>query len=429
MPTLQNWICIFFCFNLSVVLNAQQKITYAEHIRPILQQHCISCHRPNDIAPFSLLTYEDASPRAGFIEHVTSTKYMPPWRADSAFSHFKNENLLSAQEIELIKQWVADGRQKGKVKKDLPIPFFKSVDADPIPSEEIQWKRFSMQHAFNIPGDSKEQFRFFHVPFNNKDSLYVSSIQFIPGNKKLVHHSRVMTDTTQALAGIDGMSADDTATYKFQSKPLSDPFLFGWVPGNNKIKFPEGTSKTFYPNTDLLFNIHYAPSPIPDKDSSIVEIGFTKQIPKRAIQTLTVTEEYISNQPFYIKANQVAKFYMKYDPLEEDISLISIMPHMHLLGKSFRAFAITPKGELVKLIHIPTWDFNWQMSYTFKNFVKLPKGTIIYAEGEYDNTSNNPRNPNAPVKDVKLGWGTKDEMMNLVIYYVKYQDGDENTPL
>ena len=408
---------------------AQVKVTYAEHIRPILQQHCTGCHRPNDIAPFSLQTYNDAAPRAGFIEHVTFTKYMPPWRADSSFSHFKNENYLSEQEIQLIKQWVADGRERGKLKKKEEKQFIEDKAVVPSNVNEVDRKRFSMQQAYQIPGDGKEQFRFFHIPFDNQDSLYVASIQFIPGNKKLVHHSRVMTDTTLSLAGLNGMSADDTATYKYQTKPLSDPFLFGWVPGNDRIRFPSNTSKVFYPHTDLLLNIHYAPSPILDKDSSMVEIEFLKIPQQREIQTITITEDYISNQPFFIKSNQVKKFYMKYDPLPDDISLISIMPHMHLLGKSFRAFAITPDGELVKLIHIPSWDFNWQMSYTFKNYVKLPKGTIIYAEGEYDNTSSNPRNPNTPIKDVKLGWGTKDEMMNLVLYYVKYQEGDENIPL
>jgi len=118
MHFLQRNIVLFLMSLLALSSLAQQKITYAEHIRPILQQHCISCHRPNDIGPFSLLTYEDAAPRAGFIEHVTSTKYMPPWRADSSFSHFKNENLLSENEIALIKRWVEDGREKGKIKKN-----------------------------------------------------------------------------------------------------------------------------------------------------------------------------------------------------------------------------------------------------------------------------------------------------------------------
>ena len=414
-----------FSFMFFYVTSAQKKITYAEHIQPILRSHCISCHRPNDVAPFSLLSYEDVAPRAGFIEHVTSTKYMPPWRADSSFSHFKNENLLSEQDILMIKQWVADGRTKGKMKKRASKENAASPEISAASSEAVTYKRFSMQKTFNIQGDGKEQFRFFHIPFNNPDSQFISSIRFIPGNKKLVHHSRVMTDTTLAVAGIDGMSADDTASYAFQSKPLSDPFLFGWVPGNDRIKFPANTTKLLYPHTDLLLNIHYAPSPVNDTDSSLVEIGFTKERPERAIQTLTLTEDYISNKPFVIPANRVAKFYMRYDPLPEDISIISIMPHMHLLGKRFRSFAVTPTGELIKLIHIPQWDFNWQMSYTFKKFVKLPKGTIIYAEGEYDNTINNPRNPNLPIKTVGLGWGTKDEMMNLVIYYVNYRDGDE----
>ena len=425
----QIFLLAFILSNFFHVSCAQTKVTYTEHIQPILRSHCISCHRPNDIGPFSLLTYNDVAPRAGFIEHVTSTKYMPPWRADSSFNHYKNENILSEQEIQLIKQWVSDGRLKGKMKKkstSVP-PLTDETNADL--SEETTYRQFSMQKSFNIRGDGKEQFMFFHLPFNNLDSLFLSSIRFIPGNKKLVHHSRVMTDTTLAISGIDGMSADDTASYKFQSKPLSDPFLFGWVPGNNRIKFPVNTTKVLYPHTDLLLNIHYAPSPVNDTDSSTVELGFTTKRREREIQTLTLNEDYISNKPFVIPANQVVKFYMRYDPLPEDISIVSIMPHMHLLGKSFRAFAITPDGELVKLIHIPVWDFNWQMSYTFTKFTKLPKGTIIYAEGEYDNTINNPRNPNLPVKNVGLGWGTKDEMMNLIIYYVKYQAGDEDISL
>jgi hypothetical protein len=114
---------------------------------------------------------------------------------------------------------------------------------------------------------------------------------------------------------------------------------------------------------------------------------------------------------------------------EEDISLISIMPHMHLLGKRFKAFAVSPDGELIPLVNIPDWDFNWQMTYTFKNYIHIPKGSVIYAEAQYDNTLQNPRNPTRPPKDVSYGWGTKDEMMNLIIYYVKYRVGDEKIEL
>ena len=115
--------------------------------------------------------------------------------------------------------------------------------------------------------------------------------------------------------------------------------------------------------------------------------------------------------------------------LKDSISLISIMPHMHLLGQSFKSYAITPNGNVIPLVNVPKWDFNWQTTYTFNNFILLPKGTVIYAQAEYDNTVNNPLNPNNPPKLVKYGWGSKDEMMNLVIYYVRYKNGDEQIKL
>ena len=142
--------------------------------------------------------------------------------------------------------------------------------------------------------------------------------------------------------------------------------------------------------------------------------------------TLTLTENNISNQPFELLPNKIATFYMRSAVLKDSISLISIMPHMHLLGQSFKSYAITPNGDVIPLVNVPKWDFNWQTTYTFNKFILLPKGTVIYGQAVYDNTINNPLNPNNPAKLVKYGWGSKDEMMNLVIYYVQYQKGDEH---
>ena len=402
---------------------AQEKVTYEKDIKPILQLHCTGCHRPGEVGPFSLLTYADVSFRAGFIQDVTSTRYMPPWRADTAFRHFKNENVLSENEIQLIRRWVEDGRLEGKAKRKQHIPEKQNSDSD----SKLQYESIalSVKNAYQIPGDGKEQFRFFHVPINNKDTLYVESIRFIPGNRKLVHHSRVMADTSGLTAGIDGLSADDPRSYDYQLKPLADPFLFGWVPGNDRIKFPVGTTKKILPNTELILNIHYAPTPITESDSSSILLTYSKKPSEREIKTFTMIEDLISNKPFAIRANTQKTFYMTSSPLEEDMSVISIMPHMHLLGKSFKVFAVAPDGEGIPLINIPEWDFNWQMSYMYSKYVKLPKGTVIYAMGTYDNTKANPRNPYAIPRNVGLGWGTKDEMMNVVIYYVPYREGDE----
>ena len=163
--------------------------------------------------------------------------------------------------------------------------------------------------------------------------------------------------------------------------------------------------------------------------STSIRIQFSDKPVEREVITLTLKEDHISNSPFIIKANSSPTFYMRSSLIEEDISLISIMPHMHLLGKRFKAFAISPSGDLIPLVNIPDWDFNWQMTYTFQKYIHVPKGSVIYAEAQYDNTKANPRNPNYPPQDVGYGWGTKDEMMNLVLYYVQYRAGDENKAL
>lgn len=358
---------------------------------------------------------------------------MPPFKADNSFQHYKNENILTQDEIQLIQDWIAGGMQKGKrniapqtdqhaLVETANIVFSSKVDSN----EKIS---IGMKQRFVLPEKGKEEFRFFHVPLNNKDEKYIQSIRFIPGNKKLVHHSRVMTDTSGTTSGLDGLSESDTAIYQYQTKPLADPFLFGWVPGNDQITFPEGTGKKLYPGTDFIFNMHYSPSPVIVSDSSSIQIQFSNKPADREVITLTLKEDQISNLPFIIKANTSPVFYMRSAMIDEDISLISIMPHMHLLGKRFKAFAVTPEGDLIPLVNIHDWDFNWQMTYTFRNYIRVPKGSVIYAEAQYDNTSQNQRNPNLPPKDVGYGWGTKDEMMNLIIYYVQYREGDEHIKL
>jgi hypothetical protein len=344
---------------------------------------------------------------------------MPPWRADSSFQHYKNENYLNQNEIDLIKKWVETGKEKGvfvKVKKAKPIKEQKSNN-----KLEIGYHK-----SFIVEGDNREEFRFFHLPSKLDQPRFIKSIEFVPGNKGVVHHSRIMIDTTNEISGIDGMSEEDPSILNFQKKPLADPFLFGWVPGNNKITFPQGIGKRFYANSDFILNVHYAPSPIKIKDSSSIKIEFTNETIEREALTLTLTENNISNQPFELLPNKIATFYMRSAVLKDSISLISIMPHMHLLGQSFKSYAITPNGEVIPLVNVPKWDFNWQTTYTFNKFILLPKGSVIYGQAVYDNTINNPLNPNNPAKLVKYGWGSKDEMMNLVIYYVQYQKGDEH---
>ena len=423
---------LFFATSFLGAAKAQQ-ITYHDQIAPIINTHCIRCHQPDNVGPFSLQRYEDVASRAKFIGFVTQTRYMPPFKADNSFQHYKNENILSQDEIQLIQDWIAggviEGKKTTKRSKEIYLDIHKNdpnFSQTALPRTDLS---VGMRKPFVIEELSTEEFRFFHIPLQNKESKYIQSIRFVPGNKKLVHHSRIMLDTTGSIAGIDGKSESDTAIYRYQTKPLADPFLFGWVPGNDQIFFPEGTGKKLYPGTDIILNMHYSPTPVVASDSSSIRIQFSDKPVEREVITLTLTEQQISNQPFLIKANSSPIFYMRSSLIEEDISLISIMPHMHLLGKRFKAFAISPSGDVIPLVSIPDWDFNWQMTYTFQKYIHIPKGSVIYAEAQYDNTKGNPRNPNYPPQDIGYGWGTKDEMMNLVLYYVQYRAGDENKAL
>jgi len=396
----------------SVPLKAQQ-LTFNEHIAPIIHSNCTPCHRPCEVGPFSLITYEDVAKRSKFIRYVTQTRYMPPWKADPTFQHYQNERLLSQQEIDKIAQWIDSGAPEGKTKLTLPEYHSESqMQAEPD-------LVLTMSEAFTIPATATEEFRFFCLPTMLEKEVYLKAIEFRPGNRQFVHHSRIMLDTTNLIRGIDGLSELDPQVQEFYKIPLAEEFLYGWVPGNMPFIYPEGTGKLLPENSDLILNIHYAPSATEAEDQSTIKLYFSDKPIVKEVEIMTLRETDIINQPFVIPAGTTPKFYMRSAPLEQAIDVISVLPHMHTLGKTFRAFAITPAGDLVPFVKIDDWDFNWQSSYVFEDLLQVPAGSVIYAEATYDNTSNNPENPNYPPAEVTYGWNTTDEMMNFIIYYVR----------
>lgn len=404
----------------------QQQLTYTEHIEPILRNNCIECHRPGGIAPFALMSYTDVAKRAKFIGKVTSSRYMPPFRADRTFQEYANERGLSQEEIEMIQHWIAQGAVEGKRKAATRFAP-ASIGAVSQTSRPLDFREWTMQKPYEIKGNGKEDFRYFNIPTLLQEDIYVKAIEFKVGNRKVLHHSRLMTDTTRLMRAIDGLSENDPRVKEFQKIPLEEEFLYGWVPGNDRIEFPAGTAKRIRAGTDLLLNMHYAPSPLAETDQSGVRFYLAEpNSVEREVKTLTLTENDITNQPFVLPAESKPAFYISYGPTQADISLISVLPHMHVLGKTFRAFAITAAGELVPFVKIDEWDFNWQMTYQFKKLLYVPKGSTIIVEATYDNTSQNPENPNQPAREVTYGWNSTDEMMNLVLYYVAYQKGDED---
>jgi hypothetical protein len=401
--------------SVALPLCAQEGVNFNQHIAPIIHTNCTPCHRPGEVGPFSLITYEDVAKRAKFVRQVTQTRYMPPWMADPDFQHYQNERLLTQQEIDLIARWVDAGVPEGKKRHSPDASVFQENSQMKVAPDLV----LSMQAPFTIPGNGTEEFRYFSIPTNLPEDVYLKAIEFRPDNRLYVHHSRIMLDTTNQIRGIDGMSELDPAVNEFYRFPLADEFLYGWVPGNLPYIYPEGTGKLLKKNTDLILNIHYSQSGVETQDQSTIKLYFSKTPIEREVKTFILRENDIVNQPFFLPAATEAKFYMRSEPLEKPIEVISVLPHMHTLGKTFRAFAITPDGDLVPLVKIDDWDFNWQSTYVFEDLLLIPSGSVVYAEATYDNTASNPENPFYPPQDVSYGWSTTNEMMNFIMYYVE----------
>lgn len=408
---MRYWNIIFLNFLLlsSITSIAQKEVTYHGQIERIIINNCAVCHKPNGYGPFPLTTYKEVKSKGSFIGHVVKTRYMPPWKADPTFSSFKNERVLPEKDIQLILDWIDGGMPKGKkTDTSLPIP---GLMEDRTPDLVLE-----MNDSYQLSDEGIEDYRFFNIPTNLEEDTYIQSINYVPGNKRYVHHSRVMADTTNLIRGIDGLSEFDPKALEFQKNPLADEFLYGWVPGNLPLLYPPGTGKKLQANTDLILNVHYAPTSSEQEDKSRIELFFSKEEVNNDIKTLTITENHISNKPFLLKADTKPIFYVSYT-LRNDMNIVSLLPHMHFLGKSFKAVAATPEGEAIPLIKIDDWDFNWQSSYLFEDPLFVPKGSIILIVAEYDNTEENEYNPNSPPIDVGLGWNSTDEMMNLIFYY------------
>lgn len=410
-------------FLLPLFLRAQEPNWYGD-IQPIIYKNCIYCHREGQIGPFSLLNYEDVNQRGALIKEVINSRFMPPWFADPAFNTYHNQRQLSGEEIQKINQWVDQGKPKGKKSNGIDVDqYLRAQQMDLQPDLTI-----CMNRDFKLSGENVEQFRVFVAQVNNKDTLYVKGAEFVPGNRRLVHHSRIMIDTTNLLRKDDGIRVGDPSEADRLNIQLADKFWQGWIPGNLPVFYPKGIAKQIPPHADLVLNMHYSPTPVDATDRSCLRLYLDAKAPERFIKTMILDENWVSNPPFFIPPDTVIHFYMRSPMAPTDLSLISVLPHMHLLGKSIMAYAITPAGDLINLIRIPNWNFDWQMSYHFDRLIKIPKGSVIYAEAVFDNTLANPRNPRIPPQGVGYGWGTLNEMLNLIFEYVDYREGDENLP-
>lgn len=420
--TLQSTCIGILIFLMAHTLTAQE-VTFSRDIAPIIYNKCTSCHRPGEVAPFSLTSYSEAASWAPMIAYVTSIKYMPPWKADPSYNSYLRENYLSDEEIQLIADWVAQGARQGDPALEPALPEFPTGSQVREPDLVL-----SFAESYTHKGNNRDEYRYFVLPTGLTEDRDLVGIELRPGNSAIVHHALIWEDVTGSAAAADAADPEYgfAESLDFLLNVLDDQFP-GYVPGQRPILYSHGIAQKLHKESDLVIQMHYAPSSIDQSDSTTLNLFFAEEEATRYVKSHVMIPfgNVLTNGPFFIPANQVRQFHGIYT-FQEDVTLLNTSPHMHYLGKNWDIIAIKPNGDTAKIVRINDWDFDWQGSYSFRKPMILPKGTKVHAYATYDNTSNNPANPNNPPKWMTWGENTEDEMYYLPFSWVSYQPGDED---
>lgn len=409
-------------FSITSQLTAQE-VTYTEHIAPIIYNHCTSCHRPGEIGPFSLMNYNQVSAWAPMIAYVTEIKYMPPWKADPLYQTYLRENYLSEEQIAMISEWVDNGTPQGDPALEPELPIFPTGSQVGEPDLIV-----SFAESYQHPGTNLDVYRYFALPTGLTEDKDLIGLELRPGNATIVHHALLWEDTTGSAAAAD--AAEEAYGYTNNDSDILlelNNQLPGYVPGQRPVLYSHGMGQKLHAGGYIKIQMHYGPSPVPQQDSTTINLFFSDQPTTRPVRSHVMVPfaGTLTNGPFVIFPNQVKTFHGKYT-VPVKVSLLNVFPHMHYLGKDWEVFAITPQQDTINIIKINDWDFDWQGYYSFKKPLVLPAGTIVHGYATYDNTANNPSNPNNPPQTVTWGENTDEEMYYLGFSYVFYQPGDEH---
>jgi peroxiredoxin/mono/diheme cytochrome c family protein len=393
------------------------KVTYHRDVQPILQNHCQSCHRSGEVGPFSLMTYRQAVKWAGDIKDYTQNRQMPPWKP-SAGPAFHNDRRLTEKEIQTLAAWVDDGTPEGDPK-----------DAPP-PREFIQgWQLgkpdlvLTMDGDFQLAPGGRDVFRWFAMPTNLKEDQYVVAVEVRPGNPRIVHHALLFVDTSGEARKLElkekarekqadelDVGAGYNGAMGFRGfRPRGG--LGGWAPGLGARYLPEGTAYFLPKGSDVVMQLHYHRNGRLEKDRTQVGLYFAKKPIEKRFQSLVIAGGRGGRTPFFIIPKNDPHFHVHGAiKVEQDCDLHTIMPHMHMIGKEITVTMTPPDGKPETLIAIKDWDYNWQEVYHFKEKVHVKAGTTLAVDAIYDNSAQNPNNPNDPPKPVLFGEQTTNEM-------------------
>lgn len=381
----------------------EAKVTYAKDVAPILQRRCQECHRPNHIGPMSLMTYRSASSWAAMIKEVVTEKRMPPWHADPQHGSFRNDRRLTKEEYDTLLAWIDQGCPQGDPKDAPPPRQFAEGWAIGQPDQI-----FSMPREFKVPAQGPKsgvRYQNFRVDTNFQEDKWIQAVEARPGNRAVVHHIIVYV----LVNGKRLQGAEDG---------IGQGFLVAYAPGDFGVSLPPGAAKRIPKGATLMFQMHYTPNGAEQTDRSSVGLVFAKKPPEHEVRTRAIAQ-----QLFFIPPGKDDQRVTSSSTFRKDALLWSLMPHMHLRGKSFKYEVVYPGGKREVLLDVPKYDFSWQDNYFFKEPLQLPAGTRIECTAHFDNSKNNPSNPD-PAAWVRWGDQTWEEMMIGFVNYTYVEKKD-----
>jgi len=374
---------------------SQTAITYAEHVAPILQARCVSCHHDGDIGPMDLSSYEDAAAWADMILEVTQNRTMPPWHATPDHAKFANDRSLSERELSTLEQWVEQGVPQGDpTKAPKPIAYSNEWLLPQAPDLVVPMS----DSAYRVPSQGVINYQYFRADLKNDQDLWVKGMEIVPGARDVVHHVLVFVRAK-------GSRKRDLGGAR--------SFLAGYVPGTRAELMLQGYAKRIPANSELIFQIHYTPNGTATEDLSKIGFLFTdpNSVTHEVITTSAVNTGF--RIPPRTKGHPVTATLPEKLP---ECELLSFSPHMHVCGQSFKYTIIYPGKQREVVLDIPHYDFNWQTEYRLETPIQVPSGTRIRCDATFDNSDGNLNNPD-PKSWVSWGDQTFEEMMIGYFHY------------
>ncbi|MEM6704512.1 MAG: thiol-disulfide isomerase [Acidobacteriota bacterium] len=401
---------VSFVLTAVVGLAGEEPVTYSEHVRPILEQHCASCHREGEVAPMALRTFEQTRPWARAIARETSARRMPPWFADAEAGVFRNDARLADAEVDLLQRWAQQGAAQGP-----------PIDAG-APAAFDGWRLgtpdriVAMPEPFPIPAQGEIDYVYVLLDTGLDEDRWLRGVEVLAGERSVIHHIDVMLCSLACRqdlplrVGQPGFLPRSKITEPPIFRRDADldgdggDFLFSYLPGGQPVTLPAGSGRLLPRGSMLLLSLHYTATGEAVSDLTRVGLYFDDAPPQKRVLSMI-----FDNQTIWIPAGEDDYVAASEATFGVDVELLALTPHMHFRGRASEILATFPDGRRMSLLSVPRYDFNWQITYVFAEPVRLPAGTRVTVNSTFDNSASNPFNPDPTVP---VAWGRQswDEM-------------------